>query len=226
MKIDLATQKLSSMIKKMRSKLVIIKSSPTIGKTRNKRASSRLSRMISKMQGKNAIARLLPAIIVVAVVIIAVVVWSLSGSGTTGAQIGDMVWVDYTGTFDNSSIFDSSTNESFGHVEPLEFTIGAGQMIPGFENAVIGMMVNESKIVHILAEDAYGPKYFEIPLSELPADLEVGESLYRQNEDGSITDVTVVNISESSATLENAHPLAGENLTFSITLVQIGNTSQ
>jgi peptidylprolyl isomerase len=101
-------------------------------------------------------------------------------------------------------------------------------MIPGFENAVIGMVVNESKTVHILAEDAYGPKYFEIPLSQLPEDLQIGESLYRQNEDGSITEVTVVNISESSATLENANPLAGENLTFNITLIQIqiGNSSK
>src|SRR4030042_3101542 len=147
MKINLATQRLSSLIRKMRSKLAIKSPSPAIGKMRNKPAISRLSLMIKKMGGNRAIARLLPAVIVVAAVIIAVLVWPFSG--TAGAQIGDMVWVDYTGTFDNGSIFDSSVNESFGHVQPLNFSIGAGQMIPGFENAVIGMIVNESKIVHI-----------------------------------------------------------------------------
>jgi peptidylprolyl isomerase len=219
MKNNLGTQKLLSLIRKMRSKLAIKSPSPAIGKMKNKRTISRLSLIITKMEGSRAITRLLPAIIVLAAVIIAVLVWTFSG--TTGAQIGDMVWVDYTGTFDNGSIFDSSTNESFGHVQPLNFSIGAGQMIPGFEQAVIGMIVNESKTVHIPAEEAYGPKYFEVPLSELPTDLQVGESLTNN-----ILDVIVINISETTATLENTHPLAGENLTFSITLVQIGNSSQ
>ena len=160
--------------------------------------------------------------IVVACCVIGLVIgFALTFSGTTGAQIGDMVWVDYTGTFDNGSIFDSSVNESFGHVAPLNFSIGAGQMIPGFEQAVIGMIVNESKTVHIPSEDAYGPKYFEVLLSELPADVQIGESLTNN-----ILEVIVINISETTATLENTHPLAGENLTFSITLVQIGNSSK
>jgi len=203
----------------VKSKLAIKRPSPAIGKMRNKPAISRLSLIITKLKGKRAIASLLPVIIVGAVVIVAVSVWAFSG--TTGAQIGDMVWVDYTGTFDNGSIFDSSVNESFGHVAPLNFSIGAGQMIPGFEQAVIGMIVNESKTVHIPSEDAYGPKYFEVLLSELPSDVQIGESLTNN-----ILEVIVINISETTATLENTHPLAGENLTFSITLVQIGNSSQ
>ena len=219
MKFNLGTQKLLSLIKKVKSKLAIKSPSPAIGKMRNKPAISRLSLIITKLKGKRAIASLLPVIIVGAVVIVAVSVWAFSG--TTGAQIGDMVWVDYTGTFDNGSIFDSSVNESFGHVAPLNFSIGAGQMIPGFEQAVIGMIVNESKTVHIPSEDAYGPKYFEVLLSELPADVQIGESLTNN-----ILEVIVINISETTATLENTHPLAGENLTFSITLVQIGNSSK
>jgi len=83
------------------------------------------------------------------------------------------------------------------------------------------MIVNESKTVHIPSEDAYGPKYFEVLLSELPADVQIGESLTNN-----ILEVIVINISETTATLENTHPLAGENLTFSITLVQIGNSSK
>lgn len=219
MKFNLGTQKLLSLIKKVKSKLAIKSPSPAIGKMRNKPAISRLSLIITKLKGKRAIASLLPVIIVGAVVIVAVSVWAFSG--TTGAQIGDMVWVDYTGTFDNGSIFDSSVNESFGHVAPLNFSIGAGQMIPGFEQAVIGMIVNESKTVHIPSEDAYGPKYFEVLLSELPSDVQIGESLTNN-----ILEVIVINISETTATLENTHPLAGENLTFSITLVQIGNSSK
>jgi peptidylprolyl isomerase len=219
MKINLGTQKLLSLIKKVKSKLAIKRPSPAIGKMRNKPAISRLSLIITKLKGKRAIASLLPVIIVGAVVIVAVSVWAFSG--TTGAQIGDMVWVDYTGTFDNGSIFDSSVNESFGHVAPLNFSIGTGQMIPGFEQAVIGMIVNESKTVHIPSEDAYGPKYFEVLLSELPSDVQIGESLTNN-----ILEVIVINISETTATLENTHPLAGENLTFSITLVQIGNSSK
>jgi len=219
MKINLGTQKFSYLIRKMKSKLAIKSPSPAIGKMRNKPAISRLSLIITQLKGKRAIASLLPVIIVGAVVIVAVSVWAFSG--TTGAQIGDMVWVDYTGTFDNGSIFDSSVNESFGHVAPLNFSIGAGQMIPGFEQAVIGMIVNESKTVHIPSEDAYGPKYFEVLLSELPSDVQIGESLTNN-----ILEVIVINISETTATLENTHPLAGENLTFSITLVQIGNSSQ
>lgn len=219
MKFNLGTQKLLSLIKKVKSKLAIKSPSPAIGKMRNKPAISRLSLIITKLKGKRAIASLLPVIIVGAVVIVAVSVWAFSG--TTGAQIGDMVWVDYTGTFDNGSIFDSSVNESFGHVAPLNFSIGAGQMIPGFEQAVIGMIVNESKTVHIPSEDAYGPKYFEVLLSELPSDVQIGESLTNN-----ILEVIVINISETTATLENTHPLAGENLTFTITLVQIGNSSK
>lgn len=143
------------------------------------------------------------------------------GGGPATAQVGDTVRVDYTGTFNNGSIFDSSVNESFGHVEPLEFTIGAGQVIPGFDQALVGMSITQTKTVTIPAEEAYGQKYFEIDLSELPEDIQVGESLYKQSEDGSITEVIVVNISESTATLENIHPLAGEDLTFEITLVEI-----
>ena len=144
------------------------------------------------------------------------------------AQIGDTVKVNYNGTLDDGTVFDSTIDESFGHPDPFEFTIGAGQVIPsldkaipGFDTAMIGWSVGETKTVYIPAEEAFGLKYFEVSLSDLPSDIQVGESLYRQNEDGSTMEVTVANISESSATLENTHPLAGEVLTFEITLVEI-----
>jgi peptidylprolyl isomerase len=188
-------------------------------------ATQKLLSLITKMKGKRAIARLLPIIVVLAVVIIAVSVWAFSG--TTGAQIGDTVRVDYTGTFDNGSIFDSSVNESFGHVEPLEFTIGAGEMIPGFEQAVIGMMVNESKTVHIPMEEAYGPYYEELIMtlnwSQFPEGFEtdIGAEIPLQNAYNQTVWATVINVSEAGVTVDANHPLAGEDLNFNITLVEI-----
>jgi peptidylprolyl isomerase len=145
-----------------------------------------------------------------------------SDEGT--AQEGDFVKVLYTGTLDDGTVFDSS--ELHGG-EALNFTIGLGQMIPGFEQAVIGMSLNESKTVHIPADEAYGPYDEELVITFNWDQIEegfvpvVGEQLYIQDASGQPVPVTVINVSEAGVTVDANPFLAGEDLTFEITLVEI-----
>jgi len=139
------------------------------------------------------------------------------------AQPGDTVKVHYTGTLEDGTVFDSSIDG-----EPLEFTIGNGRLIPGFEDAVVGMSQGESKTVEIPADDAYGTYYEELvfvversDIPGLPPDLEIGQQLGFEQEDGTTITLTVIDISESTVTLDANHPLAGEDLTFDIQLVEI-----
>ena len=138
------------------------------------------------------------------------------------AKSGDVVKVHYTGTLDDGTIFDTSTDR-----EPLEFKIGDGQLIPAFEEAVVGMEVGESKTAKLTADEAYGQHrddmMITVPKNELPADLDpnVGDMLQMIESTGNRILVTVVEISESSITLDANHPLAGKNLTFDIELKEI-----
>jgi peptidylprolyl isomerase len=138
------------------------------------------------------------------------------------AKSGDTVKIHYTGTLDDGTQFDSSAGR-----DPLEFTLGSGQVIPGFDQAVEGMAVGEKKSVNIAAEDAYGPRHDqmvqEVPKSALPDDLEpeVGMALQAQNPDGRRLDLTVTAVGEDSITVDGNHPLAGKALNFDIELVQI-----
>ncbi len=138
------------------------------------------------------------------------------------AKDGDYVSVHYTGMLEDGSIFDSSEGR-----EPLGFVLGEGQMIQGFENAIRGMQVGESKTVTIPAEEAYGPRneemVFDVDITEIPEDLDygVGSRLNIELNDGSIITVTVVAITETSVTLDANHQLAGKDLTFEIELVAI-----
>jgi len=108
-----------------------------------------------------------------------------------------------------------------------ELTLGKGQMISGFEKAVVGMKVGESKTVTIPAEEAYGKRHedlvTEVPREELPEglDLEVGRELKMVEVDGSISKVAITKVTETSITLDGNHPLAGKSLTFEIKLVAI-----
>ncbi len=145
--------------------------------------------------------------------------------GETGAAVakdGDTVKVHYTGTLKDGTVFDTSAEG-----EPLEFTIGEGMIIPGFEEAVIGMQVEDSKTVDIPAEEAYGPRdedlVEEVSRDELPEDLEpeVGQQLQSMQEDGSVAMVTVIDVTDTAITIDLNHPLAGEDLTFEIELVEI-----
>jgi peptidylprolyl isomerase len=138
------------------------------------------------------------------------------------AANGDTVRVHYTGRLDDGTVFDSSQER-----EPMQFTIGQRQLIPGFEQGVIGMEAGESKTVKIPAAEAYGPhepgKVIEIERSRIPTDLplEVGSRLQGTPPGGRPVDFTVVSLTESLVTLDGNHPLAGKDLTFDIQLVEI-----
>jgi len=137
------------------------------------------------------------------------------------AEVGDTVRVDYTGTLEDGTQFDSSIGR-----EPLQFTIGDGQMIPGFENAIIGMEPGETKTVFIPMDEAYGPYredlIKEVPLSELPdVQHEVGMQFYKITTEGYMVLVTVIGVTEDSVILDENHPLAGRDLTFEIHLIEI-----
>lgn len=138
------------------------------------------------------------------------------------AQPGDTVQVHYRGTLDDGSQFDSS----FGR-EPLAFTIGAGQVIEGFEAAVTGMAVGEKKTVRIPPQDAYGERRDELVVqiarAQVPEhiELKLGMGLQLQQPDGRPVSVTVAALDETHVTLDANHPLAGEALTFELELVAI-----
>ncbi len=138
------------------------------------------------------------------------------------AKKGDTVKVHYTGKLDDESVFDTSRER-----EPLEFTLGEQQVIPGFEEAVEGMKLGETRTVKIPAEQAYGPHHedmvVEVPREVFPADIEpkVGQFLQVRQADGQMFDVVVVAVSEDTVTLDANHPLAGKDLTFEIELVEI-----
>ena len=140
----------------------------------------------------------------------------------TRAKAGDTVKVHYTGKLEDGSIFDSSQER-----EPLEFTIGSGQVIPGFEAAVTGMATGESKSTTIPPEEAYGPRRKEmtavVDREQLPQDLDVnlGQRLQVQQPDGRQIVVAVTDIAEKTVTLDANHELAGKALTFEIELVSI-----
>lgn len=138
------------------------------------------------------------------------------------AKAGDTVKIHYTGTLDDGTQFDSSAGR-----EPLEFELGSGQVIPGFEKAVEGMAVGDEKDVSIAPEDAYGPRHDqmiqEVPKSALPDNLtpEVGMGLQAQGQDGQVINLTVTEVGEESITVDGNHPLAGKSLNFKLELVEI-----
>jgi len=142
------------------------------------------------------------------------------------AKPGDTVSIHYTGTLDDGTQFDSSSGR-----DPLEFTIGTGQVIPGFDKAVEGMAVGDSKSVNIPPEDAYGPRHDQmiqdVPKTVLPDDLEPveGMALQAQGQDGQVINLTVTAVSDDSITVDGNHPLAGQALNFDIELVDIANAT-
>ncbi len=146
------------------------------------------------------------------------------------AQPGSKVKVHYTGRLADGEVFDSSldpSGESSEIGEPLEFVIGSGQMIPAFEQAVIGMEPGESKTVNIPAEQAYGRHHaqamVEVERSEFPPDmpLEVGSVVQGNAPSGEQVPFTVVEVTASLVTLDRNHPLSGMDLTFEIKLLQV-----
>lgn len=138
------------------------------------------------------------------------------------AKEGDRVRVHYTGRLEDESTFDSSEGG-----DPLEFTIGEGEIIPGFESAVVGMTPGESAETRIPPEKAYGKRRDDFVLtverSELPdgMDPEVGEQLTMRTQDGQQFGVVIAEVADENVTLDANHPLAGKTLNFEIELVEI-----
>jgi FKBP-type peptidyl-prolyl cis-trans isomerase 2 len=138
------------------------------------------------------------------------------------AKQGDTVKVHYTGKLDDGTVFGSSIGQ-----ESIQFTIGLNEVIPGFENAVIGMNTGETRTTSLISDEAYGPRHdelvMEVARGELPADFQpqVDQELQLQREDGEILLVRVIKVTDSGITLDANHPLAGRDLTFDIQLVEI-----
>jgi FKBP-type peptidyl-prolyl cis-trans isomerase 2 len=134
----------------------------------------------------------------------------------------DTVRVHYTGKFADGEIFDDSKGR-----DPIEFTLGAGQVIPGFESAVLNMAVSETKTVNIPAAEAYGEQRQEliqsVPISELPEEIkpEVGMQLVSQAPDGQEIPLTITEVHAETITVDANSPLAGKDLTFDLELVEI-----
>ncbi|HVK39971.1 MAG TPA: peptidylprolyl isomerase [Candidatus Kapabacteria bacterium] len=138
------------------------------------------------------------------------------------AMQGDTVRIHYTGKLDDGTVFDSSTGR-----EPLEFTIGQEQVIPGFEKAVVGMQPGQSRTTTIVPDEGYGPyqdeMVFEVDRDRLPGDMEpeVGMELRVRTPDDMMIPVVIVDVNEDKITIDANHPLAGRDLTFDIELVEI-----
>lgn len=139
-------------------------------------------------------------------------------------KTGDKVKVHYNGKLRNGETFDSSEGR-----EPLEFTVGGGQVIKGFDQGVMGMQVGDKKTVEIEVGDAYGEKnedmIIEFPKTQFPPDMEpeAGMQLMMNNGEGQSFPVLVKEVMEETVLLDANHPLAGEDLVFDIELVEIVN---
>jgi peptidylprolyl isomerase len=135
---------------------------------------------------------------------------------------GQKVKIHYTGTLDDGRQFDSSAGR-----DPLEFEMGAGMVIPGFEKGVVDMEVGEKKTIRVPASEAYGEKREDMVMdfqrSQLPDDLEpqVGMDLQMQSPGGETVPIRVTAVAEETITIDANHPLAGENLNFELELVDI-----
>src|SRR5689334_16400775 len=136
---------------------------------------------------------------------------------------GDTVKVHYHGRLTDGTTFDTSAGR-----EPLEFEVGSGSVIAGFDNGVMGMEVGDKRTIEIPVEDAYGPKnpemIVEFPINQFPEDLkpEVGMRLNMTNGSGQVIPVVITEVGTETVTLDANHPLAGQDLIFDIELVEIG----
>jgi FKBP-type peptidyl-prolyl cis-trans isomerase 2 len=138
------------------------------------------------------------------------------------AKKDNVVKVHYTGKLDNGEIFDTSKER-----EPLEFKIGEGKLIAGFEKGVIGMKLQESKTIKIASKEAYGEKkpelMIEVKKQQLPDNMtpEIGMELVSRRQDGQEQIVKIAEVKDATVVIDANHPLAGEDLTFEIKLVEI-----
>ncbi len=141
---------------------------------------------------------------------------------TEAAAIGDVVRIHYTGTLLDGEVFDTSLER-----EPLEFEVGAGQVIPGFDQGIEGMVAGESRRLEIPADQAYGERneemIFPVPKDQFPPDIvpNVGDRFQVQVGEDQVIEVGVTGITDEAVTLDANHPLAGQTLVFEVTLVEI-----
>jgi FKBP-type peptidyl-prolyl cis-trans isomerase 2 len=139
-----------------------------------------------------------------------------------GVKQGDTIKVHYTGRLDDGEVFDSSDQK-----EPFQFTVGKREVIPGFEQAVLGMSPGDNKTTTISAHRAYGPRQQDLVVEvdrkniNDDVDLEIGQRLKIKQPDGQEFVVRITEVSDSTVKLDANHPLAGKNLTFDINLVDI-----
>jgi peptidylprolyl isomerase len=138
------------------------------------------------------------------------------------AKSGDTVRIHYTGALTDGTLFDSSEGR-----DPLEFTLGGGQVIPGLEREIVGMKVGDKKTVTAVADEAYGQPspaaMQEVPRATIPPEIElaVGGQLQAMTEDGRQISVTITALTEDTVTMDANHPLAGKDLVFDVELVEI-----
>ena len=142
------------------------------------------------------------------------------------AKKGDKVKVHYNGRLSNGETFDTSAGR-----EPLEFEVGSGMVIKGFDDGITGMGVGEKKTINIPVEEAYGPRsedmLIEFPKDRFPADMQIeeGMQLMMSNGAGQNIPVVITELKENSVMLDANHPLAGEELIFDIELMEIVGSS-
>jgi len=153
----------------------------------------------------------------IAIISIIAIAGCISGNvvNNMGAQEGDHVSVHYTGTLEDGTVFDSSEGR-----EPLEFDVGAGQMIKGFDEAVVGMEEWDEKTITLSPEEAYGERndknMLEVPLQSVPENVKVGDTLSAGG-----MPVKVIEVGSSTVKLDANHPLAGKTLIFKVKMVKI-----
>ena len=141
-------------------------------------------------------------------------------------ESGLFVSVDYTGTLDNGEVFDSSEGR-----HPMELQMGAGTVIPGFESAIMGMSLNETKTFTLSPEEAYGhrddSRMHHFPKSDIPEGMkpEVGQTLMLNTPQGQQIPARVDSVDDKNVTFDLNHPLAGQSLTFKIEVVGINETA-
>lgn len=133
---------------------------------------------------------------------------------------GNTVEVHYTGRFVDGEVFDSSEGK-----DPLQFEVGSGQIIPGFEDAIMGKQIGEKVTVTVSPEQAYGPiredLVVEVPADKMPGPVEVGQLLQADGGEGQVVQVIVRDVKEDLVVIDGNHPLAGQELVFEIEVVSI-----
>jgi peptidylprolyl isomerase len=140
-------------------------------------------------------------------------------------QKGNIVAVHYTGKLPNGEVFDSSEGR-----DPLKFQVGSGQIIPGFEGAIIGKNIGDKVTINITPTEAYGEVredlIVQVPLEQMPGEVEVGQSLQAQADNGQAVNVIVKEVNEDHVIIDGNHPLAGEELIFDIEILEIEEVEQ